>query len=76
MNQACSKRCKSHFDNLQDTVLGIFMQKLMPTVNGRLSALDSILRSFAKEFGKTKEAKDILQVLPIRIMENNLHSLY
>ena len=50
----------------------------MPTVNKEkiIGVRIPVLRSFAKEFGKTKEAKLFLQVLPHSYYEeNNLHGL-
>ena len=63
---------------LQDIKYRDFHAKLMPTVNKEkiIGVRIPVLRSFAKEFGKTKEARLFLQVLPHSYYEeNNLHGL-
>lgn len=63
---------------LQDLSYRDFHAKLMPTVDkARVIGLRTPkLRAFAKEFGKTEEAKEFLKVLPHQYYEeNNLHGL-
>ena len=72
------KDIQSKLFELQDIKYRDFHAKLMPTVNKEkiIGVRIPVLRSFAKEFGKTKEAKLFLQVLPHSYYEeNNLHGL-
>lgn len=72
------KDIQSKLFDLQDIKYRDFHAKLMPTVNKEkiIGVRIPVLRSFAKEFGKTKEAKLFLQVLPHSYYEeNNLHGL-
>lgn len=61
---------------LQDLSYRDFHAKLMPTVDKArvIGVRTPKLRVFAKEFGKTEEAKEFLKVLPHQYYEeNNLH---
>lgn len=61
---------------LQDLSYRDFHAKLMPTVDKArvIGVRTPKLRAFAKEFGKTEEAKEFLKVLPHQYYEeNNLH---
>ena len=72
------KDIQSKLFELQDIKYRDFHAKLMPTVNKEkiIGVRIPVLRPFAKEFGKTKEAKLFLQVLPHSYYEeNNLHGL-
>lgn len=63
---------------LQDLSYRDFHAKLMPTVDKArvIGVRTPKLRAFAKEFGKTEEAKEFLKVLPHQYYEeNNLHGL-
>ena len=63
---------------LQDSKYRDFHAKLMPTVNKEkiIGVRTPALRVFAKEYGKTDEAKEYLQILPHQYYEeNNLHGL-
>lgn len=63
---------------LQDLPYRDFHAKLMPTVDKArvIGVRTPKLRAFAKEFGKTEEAKEFLKVLPHQYYEeNNLHGL-
>lgn len=63
---------------MQDLKYRDFHAKLMPTVNKDtvIGVRTPELRKFAKEYGKTEEAKIFLQVLPHQYYEeNNLHGL-
>ena len=64
--------------SLQDLSYRDFHAKLMPTVDKArvIGVRTPKLRAFAKEFGKTEEAKEFLKVLPHQYYEeNNLHGL-
>ena len=71
--------------NVQDQLFGMqdlkyrdFHAKLMPTVNKEklIGVRTPALRTFAKSYGKTEEAKEYLQILPHQYYEeNNLHGL-
>ena len=72
------KDIQSKLFELQDMKYRDFHAKLMPTVNKEkiIGVRIPVLRSFAKEFGKTEEARLFLQVLPHSYYEeNNLHGL-
>lgn len=63
---------------LQDIKYRDFHAKLMPTIDKEkvIGVRTPALRAFAKEFGKTEEAKEFLKVLPHQYYEeNNLHGL-
>ena len=63
---------------LQDIKYRDFHTKLMPTIDKEkvIGVRTPALRAFAKEFGKTEEAKEFLKVLPHQYYEeNNLHGL-
>ena len=63
---------------MQDVGYRDFHAKLMPTVDKArvIGVRTPKLRAFAKEFGKTEEAKEFLKVLPHQYYEeNNLHGL-
>ena len=63
---------------LQDLSYRDFHANLMPTVDKArvIGVRTPKLRAFAKEFGKTEEAKEFLKVLPHQYYEeNNLHGL-
>ena len=63
---------------LQDLKYRDFHAKLMPTVNKEkiIGVRTPALRIFAKNYGKTEEAKEYLQILPHQYYEeNNLHGL-
>ena len=60
------KEVQAKLFELQDIKYRDFHAKLMPTVNKEkiIGVRIPVLRSFAKEFGKTEEARLFLQVLP------------
>ena len=63
---------------MQDQKYRDFQAKLMPTVDRDtvIGVRTPALRKFAKEYGKTEDAKIFLQVLPHQYYEeNNLHGL-
>ena len=63
---------------LQDLNHRDFHAKLMPTIDKDtiIGIRTPVLRKFAKEYGKTEESKEFLQVLPHTYYEeNNLHGL-
>lgn len=65
------KDIQSKLFELQDIKYRDFHAKLMPTVNKEkiIGVRIPVLRSFAKEFGKTKEAKLFCRCFHIRIMK-------
>ena len=72
------KDVQSKLFELQDIKYRDFQSNLMPTVNKEkiIGVRTPALRAFAKEFGKTEEAKEFLKVLPHQYYEeNNLHGL-
>lgn len=63
---------------LQDQTYRDFQASLLPTVDKEtiIGIRTSKLRSFAKQFGKTEESREFLQMLPHDYYEeNNLHGL-
>ena len=63
---------------MQDLKYRDFHAKLMPTVEKEsvIGVRVPVLRTYAKKFGKTEEAKQFLKVLPHQYYEeNNLHGL-
>lgn len=72
------KDIQSKLFELQDIKYRDFQSKLMPTVDkGKIIGVRTpALRAFAKEFGKTEEAKEFLKILQHQYYEeNNLHGL-
>ena len=62
---------------MQDTVYRRFQQKLLPTLPGEtiIGIRTPALRSFAKEFAKTPDAKKFIKNLPhVYYEENNVHA--
>ena len=63
---------------MQDLKYRDFHAKLMPTVEKEsvIGVRVPVLRTYAKKFGKTEEAKQFLKILPHQYYEeNNLHGL-
>ena len=63
---------------MQDLKYRNFHAKLMPTVEKEsvIGVRVPVLRTYAKKFGKTEEAKQFLKILPHQYYEeNNLHGL-
>ena len=63
---------------MQDLEYRDFHAKLMPTVEKEsvIGVRVPVLRTYAKKFGKTEEAKQFLEILPHQYYEeNNLHGL-
>ena len=63
---------------MQDLEYRDFHAKLMPTVEKEsvIGVRVPVLRTYAKKFGKTEEAKQFLKILPHQYYEeNNLHGL-
>ena len=63
---------------LQDLKYRDFHAKLMPTIDKEkvIGVRTPALRSYAKQFGKTEEAKEFMKVLPHKYYEeNNLHGM-
>lgn len=63
---------------MQDLKYRDFHAKLMPTVEKEsvIGVRVPVLRTYAKKFGKTEEAKQFLEILPHQYYEeNNLHGL-
>ena len=63
---------------MQDLEYRDFHAKLMPTVEKEsvIGVRVPVLRTYAKKFGKTEEAKQFLKILPHQYFEeNNLHGL-
>ena len=56
---------------LQDLKYRDFHAKLMPTIDKQkvIGVRTPALRSYAKQFGKTEEAKEFMKVLPHNIMK-------
>ena len=72
------KNVQRELFEMQDLKYRDFHAKLMPTVDKGtvIGVRTPELRKFAKEYGKTEEAKIFLQVLPHQYYEeNNLHGL-
>lgn len=71
------KRVQARLFELQDLTYRDFHSKLMPTVPKEkiIGVRVPQLRRFAKEFAKTKEAKEFLEILPHKYYEeDNLHA--
>lgn len=71
------KQVQAKLFELQDLGYRDFHSKLMPTVPKEkiIGVRVPELRKFAKEFGKTQEAKDFLKILPHKYYEeDNLHA--
>lgn len=71
------KQVQAKLFELQDLDYRDFHSKLMPTVPKEkiIGVRVPELRKFAKEFGKTQEAKDFLKILPHKYYEeDNLHA--
>ncbi len=71
------KQVQEKLFELQDSDYRDFHSKLMPTVPKEkiIGVRVPELRKFAKELGKTKEAKDFLKILPHKYYEeDNLHA--
>ena len=76
--QQTIKMVQQELFSMQDLKYKDFQGKLMPTVDPEqiIGVRTPMLRSFAKKYGKTEEAKDFLNVLPHHYYEeNNLHGL-
>lgn len=72
------KQVQSELFAMQDLTYRDFHAKLMPTMTKEqiIGVRMPRLRAFAKEFGKTANAKKFLETLPHRYYEeNNLHGL-
>lgn len=71
------KRVQARLFELQDLAYRDFHSKLMPTVPKEkiIGVRVPELRKFAKEFGKTTDAKEFLKILPHKYYEeDNLHA--
>ena len=79
MNQdEVTKNVQKQLFELQDLNYREFHAKLLPTMEKKklIGVRTPALRAFAKQFGKTEEAKEFLKVLPHQYYEeNNLHGL-
>lgn len=72
------KKIQKELFSMQDLGYREFHSRLMPTVDKEkvIGVRMPMLRKFAKEFAKTKDAEQFLQVLPHQYYEeNNLHGL-
>lgn len=73
-----TKDVQTRLFELQDKKYQDFQSKLIPTMDKKeiIGIRMPVLRAFAKKFGKEKEAKEFLEVLPHQYYEeNNLHGL-
>ena len=73
-----TKDVQTRLFELQDKKYQDFQSKLIPTMDKKeiIGIRMPVLRVFAKKFGKEKEAKEFLEVLPHQYYEeNNLHGL-
>ena len=71
------KRVQAKLFELQDLSYGDFHSKLMPTVPREkiIGVRVPVLRKFAKDFAKDKNAKDFIEFLPHKYYEeDNLHA--
>lgn len=71
------KRVQAQLFEMQDLKYRDFHSKLMPTVDKAkiIGVRTPELRKFAKEFGKTEEAKEFLKILPHKYYEeDNIHA--
>ena len=79
MNQVkVTERVQKQLFELQDLQYRDFQAKLMPTVEKEsvIGVRVPVLRTYAKKFGKTEEAKQFLKILPHQYYEeNNLHMM-
>ena len=78
MKEDIAVKVQKQLFELQDLKYRDFHAKLMPTIDKEkvIGVRTPALRSYAKQFGKTEEAKEFMKVLPHKYYEeNNLHSL-
>mgnify|MGYP002596946538 CR=1 FL=1 len=78
MKEDIAVKVQKQLFELQDLKYRDFHAKLMPTIDkGKVIGVRTpALRSYAKQFGKTEEAKEFLKILPHQYYdENNLHGL-
>ena len=78
MKEDIAVKVQKQLFELQDLKYRDFHAKLMPTIDKEkvIGVRTPALRSYAKQFGKTEEAKEFLKILPHQYYdENNLHGL-
>ena len=78
MKEDIAVKVQKQLFELQDLKYRDFHAKLMPTIDKEkvIGVRTPVLRSYAKQFGKTEEAKEFLKILPHQYYdENNLHGL-
>ena len=78
MKEDIAVKVQKQLFELQDLKYRDFHAKLMPTIDKEkvIGVRTPALRSYAKQFGKTEEAKEFIKVLPHKYYEeNNLHGM-
>ena len=78
MKEDIAVKVQKQLFELQDLKYRDFHAKLMPTIDKEkvIGVRTPALRSYAKQFGKTEEAKEFMKVLPHKYYEeNNLHMM-
>lgn len=78
MKEDIAVKVQKQLFELQDLKYRDFHAKLMPTIDKEkvIGVRTPVLRSYAKQFGKTEEAKEFMKVLPHKYYEeNNLHGM-
>ena len=78
MKEDIAVKVQKQLFELQDLKYRDFHAKLMPTIDKEkvIGVRTPALRSYAKQFGKTEEAKEFMKVLPHKYYEeNNLHGM-
>lgn len=78
MKEDIAVKVQKQLFELQDLKYRDFHAKLMPTIDKEkvIGVRTPTLRSYAKQFGKTEEAKEFMKVLPHKYYEeNNLHGM-
>lgn len=78
MKEDIAVKVQKQLFELQDLKYRDFHAKLMPTIDKEkvIGVRTPVLRSYAKQFGKTEEAKEFIKVLPHKYYEeNNLHGM-
>lgn len=73
MKEDIAVKVQKQLFELQDLKYRDFHAKLMPTIDKEkvIGVRTPVLRSYAKQFGKTEEAKEFMKVLPHKYYEEN-----
>ena len=71
MKEDIAVKVQKQLFELQDLKYRDFHANLMPTIDKEkvIGVRTPVLRSYAKQFGKTEEAKEFMKVLPTNIMK-------